>query len=252
MHIELLVKAASVNEEKSKAETTVEANELQQHFTTLINNLQLLLATSDAEPTETVSSSQSDIDTNIGECKAYLNLIDFPQEETCKILDVHSLLDLLKPYLDFQRLYILEMIVGQFKSEKARERTQKYRDLLDAYQSQVNLGKFVLTIAMDNLPVNPPFMSPFSLQLESKWATCTIQDLESLLTQILPESIGHIFVWFYKAHHVADNSICFDYVISPSIVEILKKEAERKQAIMRSAGVLRISIDGTHFRPKVG
>ena len=225
---------------------------MQQRFTVLINKVQPILATSDANPTATISTSHSDIDTSIGDCIACLHLIDFSQEETNNISDVQSLLDFVVPYLDFQRFHILEMIVGQFKSEKARESTQKYRDLLNNYQSQVNLGKFVLAIVMRTPPANPPFMRPFSLQLESKWATCTIQDLENLLTQILPKSVGHIFVWFYKAHQVAhDNSICLDYIISPSIVEILKNEAERKQDILRSAGVLSISIDGTNFRPKV-
>ena len=202
--------------------------------------------------TESVSISQSATDTSVSECKAYLHLIDFHQEETDNISDPQSLFELLMPYLDFQRFHILEMIVGQFKSEKARKKIQNYRRLLNTYQS-LNLGKFVLAMAMQNAPLNPPRMRPFTLKLESKWATCTIHDLETLLNRILPKSIGHSFVWFCKASQVAkNNSIRLDYIVSPSVVDFLKHEVERKQAILGSAGILKLSIDGTVLKPKVG
>ena len=247
-------------EQQTEAETKpalVDTNEMQRRFTALIGKVQPLLDTPDADPTESasesVSTSESATDTSVSECQAYLDLIDFPEEETDNISDLQSLFKLLTPYLDFQRFYILEMIVGQFKSEKAREKTHKYRDLLNTYQSQVNLGKFVLAIVTRTPPANPPFMRPFSLQLESKWATCTIQDLENLLTRLLPKSIGHTFVWFCNAIQAADdNSICLNYIVSPSVVEILKEEAEKEQGILRSAGVLRLSIDGTDIKSMVG
>ena len=202
--------------------------------------------------TESVSISQSATDTSVSKCKGYLHLIDFPEEETDSISDPQSLFKLLMPYLDFQRFHILEMIVGQFKSDKAKKKIQNYRKLLSTYQS-LNLGKFVLAIAMRSAPLNPPFMRPFSLQLESKWTTCTIQDLETLLNRILPTSVGDTFMWFCKARQVADdNSICLDYIVSPSVVDILKQEAKRKQGILGSAGILRLSIDGTDLKPKVG
>ena len=247
-------------EQQALAETKpalVDTNEMQRRFTALIDKVQPLLDTPDADPTESatesVTTSESATDTSVSECLAYLDLIDFPEEETDSISDLPSLFKLLTPYLDFQRFYILEMIVGQFKSQKAREKTQKYRDLLNTYQSQVNLGKFVLAIVTRTPPANPPFMRPFSLQLESKWATCTIQDLENLLTRLLPKSIGHTFVWFCNASQAADdNSICLNYIVSPSVVEILKEEAEKEQGILRSAGVLRLSIDGTDIKSMVG
>lgn len=247
-------------EQQTEAETKpalVDTNEMQRRFAALIDKVQPLLATPDAIPTESasesVSTSESATDTSVSECQAYLDLIDFPEEETDNISDLQSLFKLLTPYLDFQRFHILEMIVGQFKSEKARQKTLKYHGLLDTYQSQVNLGKFVLAIAIRTPPANPPFMRPFSLQLESKWATCTLQDLENLLTRLLPKSIGHTFVWFCNASQVTDdNSIYLNYIVSPSVVEILKEEAEKKQGILRSAGVLRLSIDGTVIESMVG
>ena len=296
----------SGEEKQSEAEAKpalVDTNEMQRRFTALIDKLHSLLANQDADPTqsvntsesatesigidesspesvntnksstesisinesatesvsitdtaiESISISQSATDTSVSECKAYLHLIDFPEEERDNISDPQSLFKLLMPYLDFQRFYILEMIVGQFKSDKARKKIQNYRGLLSTYQS-LNLGKFVLAIALRNAPLNPPFMRPFTLQLESKWATCTIQDVENLLNRILPKSIGHTFVWFCSASQAADdNSISLDYVVSPSVVDILKKEAKRKQGILESAGILRLSIDGTDLsKPKVG
>ena len=47
-------------------------------------------------------------------------------------------------------------------------------------------------------------------------------------------------------------TICLDYVVSPSVVEMLKEEAERKQPILKSAGILRLSVNGTDIKPKVG
>ena len=234
-----------------------------------MDKVQPLLATPDVDPTESasesVSTSESATDTSVSKCQAYLDLIDFPEEQANNISDLQSLFKLLTPYLDFQRFHILEMIVDQFKSEKAREKTQKYRDLFDTYKSEINLGKFVLAMAMRTPPENPPFMRPFSLQLESKWATCTIQDLENLLVQILPKSIGHTFVWFCNASQSSvDNSIRLDYVVSPCIVKSIKEEfvdmstkeeakkEKRKQYILKSAGILWLSIDGTDITPKVG
>lgn len=246
----------TTEEQQTEAETKpalMDANDLQRKFSALIDKVQPLLSTSDAEPTESINPNESATDTSVSECKAYLHLIDFDQDELDRsISDPQSLFNLLTQYLSFQRFHILEMIVGQFKSERAREKMQKYRDLLDEYQSQVNLGKFIQAIKTQIPPENPLFMRKFSIQLESQWVTCTVQDLENLLTQILPKSIGFTFVWFCKASQGVDNSISLDYIVSPSVWEILKKEAQKKQGILRSAGVLSICIDGTDFRTKVG
>ena len=243
-------------EQRTKAETKpalVDTNEMQRRFTALIDKVQPLLDTPDAEPTEWFSTGESATDTSVSECKAYLHLIDFDQEDTESISDLQSLFKLLIPYMNFQRFHILEAIVHQFKSAKARRKTQKYRDLLNAYQSTVNLGRFVQAVTRQSPPENPPFMRPFSLQLESKWATCTIKDLESLLVRILPKSIGYTFMWFCKARQIPDdNSIYLDYIVPPSVLDMLQKEAERKQGILRSAGVLSIHIDGTDISSKVG
>ena len=231
---------------------------MQRWFTTFMEKMRSLLIVPNAD---LVSTGESATDTSISKCKAYLHLIDFPQEEMDNISDPQSLFELLMPYLNFQRFHVLEMIVGQFTSEKvnkyhaelekATKKVDKYRAKLEKYQSQVKLGKFVLNMVTP--PINPPFMRPFGLQLESKWTTCTVQDLEKLLTQILPKSIDHTFVWFCKASQVpSDNSICLDYVVSPSVVEMLKEEAERKQPILKSAGILRLSVNGTDIKPKVG
>ena len=128
----------------------------------------------------------------------------------------------------------------------------KYRALLDEYQTQVNLGKFIQAIKTQTPPESPNFMRKFSLYLESQWVTCTVQDLENLLTQILPKSIGFTFVWFCQASQGVNNSICLDYIVSPSVWEIFKKEAQKNQGILKSAGVLSICIDGTDFRSEVG
>lgn len=236
---------------------------MQQRFAALIDKVQPLLSTPDADPTELVSTteppselasiSESATDTSVSECKAYLNLIDFDKDELDRnVSDPKSLLQLLRPYLSFQRFHILKMIVGQFKSKKAEKKMNKYHDLLNSYQSVVNVGRFVQAITTQSPPENPDFMTKFSLYLESQWAKCKVQDLENLLTQILPKSIGYTFVWFCKANREGDNSICLDYVVSPSVWEILKDEAEKKQGVLRSAGILKIHIDGTDIRPKVG
>ena len=139
----------SSEEQQTEAETKpalVDTNEMQRRFTALIDKVQPLLDTPDAEPTEWFSTGESATDTSVSECKAYLHLIDFDQEDTESISDLHSLFKLLIPYMNFQRFHILEAIVHQFKSAKARRKTQKYRDLLNAYQSRVNLGRFVQAV----------------------------------------------------------------------------------------------------------
>ena len=247
--------------------TLVNTNDLQLKFTSLIGKVQPLLATPDADPTESVNTDKSATDTSINKCQAYLRLLDFPQEQIDSISDPQSLFKLLTQYLNFQRFHILEMIVGLFKSDEAKRKIQKYRDVLELYQSQVKLGSFVQAIQPQTQPdnpthepdnptheciKNPTFMRPFTLQLESKWATCLIKDLQKLLFRLLPKSIGHTFVWFCKASQVPDNnSICLKYVVPLSIVESITKEAKRKQGILESAGVLMLSIDGANFRPKV-
>ena len=241
--------------EKQQSETEakpalMDTDEMQQKFTGLIDKVQLLLATPDADPTEPVSTSKSATDISVNECKAYLDLIEFDTES---ISDLQSLFKLLIPYINFRRFHILEAIVGQFKSAKAKQEMQKYRALLNAYQSSVDLGRFVHAIKRQTAPENPAFMRHFSLQLESKWATCAIEDLENLLVQILPKSIGYTFVWFCNAHQfLNDNSIRLDYIVPPFMVENLRNVAERKKGILRSAGVLSICIDGTYIEPKVG
>ena len=239
----------------------VNANDLQRKFTALIDKVQPLLATPDADPTESVSTSESATDTSINKCQAYLHLINFPQEQIDKISDPQSLFRLLTQYLNFQRFHVLEMIVGLFKNEEAKRKTQKYHDVLKVYQSQVDLGTFVQAIEMQTHPdnptrectINPTFMRPFSLQLESKWATCSIKDLKRLLTRLLPKSISRSFVWFCKASRVPDdNSISLEYVVPLSIVDNIQKEAKKKQGVLGSAGILKLSIDDDHFRPKVG
>ena len=243
--------SVSSEEKQTKAETKpalLDANVMERWFTTFMEKMRSLLKTPSADLD---STGESATDTSISKCKAYLHLIDFPQEEMDKISDPQSLFELLMPYLNFQRFHVLEMIIGQFRSDKATSIIQKYHGRLDTYQSQVKLGKFVLDMVTP--PINPPFMRPFGLQLESKWATCTVQDLQKLLVQILPKSIGNTFVWFCKASQVpSDNSICLDYVVSPSVVEMLKEEAERKQPILKSAGILMLSVNGTDIKPKVG
>ena len=246
----------SSEEQQTEAEAKpalVDANDMQRKFLTLIDKVQPLLSTPDAEPTESDNTSESATDTSVSECKAYLHLIDFDQDELDRnISDPESLFKMLTQYLNFQRFHILEMIVGQFKSEGARKKMLKYRALLDEYQTQVNLGKFIQAIKTQTPPESPNFMRKFSLYLESQWVTCTVQDLENLLTQILPKSIGFTFVWFCRASQGVDNSICLDYIVSPSVWEILKKEAQKNQGILKSAGVLSICIDGTDFRSEVG
>lgn len=244
---ELLAEALEVyssEEQQTEAETKpalVDTNEMQRRFAALIEKVLPLFST-----------GESDTDTSVSECKAYLDLIDFDQEDTESISDLQSLFELLIPYMNFQRFHIFEAIVHQFRSEKATRKTQKYRDLLNAYQSRVNLGRFVRAVKTQIPPENPPFMRPFSLQLESRWVTCTIEDLQNLLGRILPKSIGHTFVWFCKARQVPDdNSIYLDYIVPPSVLEMLQKEAERKQGILRSAGILSIRIDGTDISSKV-
>ena len=215
---------------------------MQRRFKKLVHKVEPLLARPYADPTEPGISA---IDTSVNECNSYLNLIEFPQEDMINVSDLQSLFNLLMPYLNFQRFHILEMIVDQFKSAKAGTKMSKYRNLLNKYRSQVNLGQFVLATAMQTPLASPPFMRPFSLQLESKWATCTIQDLEILLARILPNSIAFTFVWFCNAIQVPKyNSISLEYVVSPSVVEILREEAEKKQGILRCAGILRICVDG--------
>lgn len=253
----------SSKDQLSEAETKptlVNTSDLQLKFTSLIGKAQSLLATPDADPTESVNTDKSATDTSINKCQAYLRLLDFPQEQIDSISDPQSLFKLLTQYLNFQRFHILEMIVGLFKSDEAKRKIQKYRDVLELYQSQVNLGNFVQAIQLQTQPdnptheciKNPTFMRPFTLQLESKWATCLIKDLQKLLFRLLPKSIGHTFVWFCKASQVpGNNSICLEYVVPLSIVESITKEAKRKQGILESAGVLMLSIDGTNFRPKV-
>ena len=250
--------------EKEAKPVLVDANEMQRRFAALIDKVQPLLSTPDADPTELVSIteppselasiSESATDTSVSECKAYLHLIDFDEKDELdrKISDPKSLFQLLRPCLNFQRFHILEMIVGQFKSEKAGKKMKKYHDLLNSYQSAVSVGRFVQAIKTQSPPENPHFMTKFSLYLESQWATCTVQDLENLLTRILPKSIGYTFVWFCKANQEPDNSICLDYVVSQSVWVILKTEVERKKNVLRSAGVLKIHIDGTDIRPEVG
>ena len=256
-YTELLAEAAAVkSSEEQQTETEAktvsgDANEMQRKFAEFIDDVQPLLATPDTEPTESITTSKSVTDTSVSECLAYLHLIDFDQKDTESISDLQSLFELLLPYVSFQRFHILEMIVGHFKSKRARDTTQKYHDLLKAYQSQVNLGNFVQSVAKQTLQQNPPFMRTFRLQLESQWATCTLQDLEELLIRILPKSIGHTFVWFCKASQLDDNSIRLDYIVSPSVVELLNGEAKRKRGILRSAGILGLSIDGANFTPKV-
>ena len=227
---------------------------MHRRFTKLIDKVQPLLATPDTDPTESCTTNESATDTSVSECQAYLHLIDFPPEETERIADLPSLFKLLTPYLNFQRFHIFEMIIGRFKSAEAREKTQKYREEhLDVYQAHVKLGRFALASDKQSPAVNPPFMRSFSLRLESKWATCTVQDLERLLTCLLPKSIGYTFVWFCKVYQVADdNSICLEYIVSPSVVDILTEEAEKKRGILRSAGILSLHVDGTPIRPKVG
>lgn len=244
-------------EQQSKMEskhTPVDEDEMHRKFAALINKVEPLLTTPDTDPTESCSTSESATDTSVSECQAYLHLIDFPPEETESITDLPSLFKLLTPYLNFQRFHIFEMIVAQFKSARAKEKTQKYREeLLNVYQAHVKLGRFALASEKHSPAVNPPFMRPFSLRLESKWATCVIQDLERLLTCLLPKSIGYTFVWFCRAYQVADdNSICLEYIVSPSVVDILTEDARKKSGILRSAGILSLNIDGTLITPKVG
>lgn len=256
-------------------------------FDNLTESMEKILSNPDAEHDTTSWNTESD--QAVSEIQSYLQLIRFDEDQIQKLNHISSVFKFLSQYWNHQRCHLLKKIVDQFNSENAREKMQtflkQFKEFLEQfknYQSTTTLGYFAPAteaeaphaepVALaEELPENvnsahatlegnspkpvkyPPFMKTFKIKLQSTWATCTLRDAENLLENLLPDTVSQEFVWFSRAYRAEENSVCLEYVISPSVFDVLHHEMEMKveSMLLSSMGIISVHIDGLEVKRKV-
>ena len=229
-------------------------------FENLSGDLEKMLTNPGPSDTQSGSTGRN-TDEVVSGIRACLHLIGFKDEDIQEIRDLHSVIKILRQYLNYQRYHLLEKVVFQFGSEEARSEMRKFIEKFSDYQVTSLLGNFVpLTQSPDGdhstpeeKPLNllerkPAFMNSFKIELESKWATCTLTDAENLLVNLLPDTVGREFVWFSKANRAEENSVCLEYLVSPAVIELLGKEMKMRKQTLSSMGVHCVHVDSTVFK----
>ena len=228
-------------------------------FERLAGELEKMFTIPDSADTES-GSTRRNTDAVVSGIRAYLHLIGFKDEDIQEITDLHSVVEILRQYLNYQRYHLLEKVIFQFGSKEAQSEMRAFTEQFSEYQETTSLGNFVpLTPPPDddhsksegdppNIAVKkPPFMHSFKIMLEIKWATCTLRDAENLLVNLLPDTVGREFVWYSTAYRPEDNSVCLEYLVSPTVVELLGKEMEMRKQTLRSMGIHCVYVDSTVF-----
>jgi len=249
-------------------------------FDNLTESMEKILSNPDAEHDTTSWNTESD--QAVSEIQSYLQLIRFDEDQIQNIKHIPSVFKFLSQYWNHQRCHLLKKVVDQFSSENARKEMQTFLKQFKEYQSTTTLGYFApateaeapqaepVTLA-EELPesVNsahatlegispkpvkyPPFMKTFKIKLQSTWAMCTLRDAENLLDNLLPDTVSQEFVWFSRAYRAEENSVCLEYVISPSVFDVLHHEMEMKveSMLLSSMGIISVHIDGLEVKRKV-
>ena len=252
-------------------------------FDNLAGNMEKLLSNPDNSDTEGDTTSWiTESDQAVSEIQSYLQLIRFDEDQIQKLNHISSVFKFLSQYWNHQRCHLLKKVVDQFSSENARKEMQTFLKQFKEYQSTTTLGYFAPAteaeapqaepVALaEELPENvnsahatlegispkpvkyPPFMKTFKIKLQSTWAMCTLRDAGNLLDNLLPDTVSHEFVWFSRAYRTEENSVCLEYVISPSVFDVLHHEMEMKaeSMLLSSMAIISINIDGLDIERKV-
>ena len=229
-------------------------------FENLAGKAEEMLSIPDSSDTES-GSTRRDADAVVSGIRAYLHLIRFKDEEIQEITNLHSVIEILRQYLNYQRYHLLEKVIVQFGSGEAQTEMKQFIGQFSMYQATTLLGNFVpperspdehQLISEGNPPNSaakkPPFMNSFKIVLESKWATCTLTDAENLLVNLLPDTVSREFVWFSTAYRAEENSVCLEYLVSPAVIELLGNEMETRKQTLSSMGVHCVHVDSTVFK----
>ena len=224
-----------------------DAKDMHIRFETLAGKVENMLTISDSSNTES-GSTRRNTDAVVSGIRAYLHLITFKDEHIQEMTDLASVIKILRQYLNYQRYHLLEKVIFQFGSKKAQsEMKEEFIDTFSKYQATTLLGAFVLSLKRDppNSAVkNPPFACSLKIMLESKWATCTLRDVENLLVNLLPDTVGREFVWFSTAYPAAEDTlVCLEYLVLPTVIELLRKEMKMRKQTLRSMGIHCVQVD---------
>ena len=248
----------STVEDKATEYAEYDAKDMSREFEDLAGKVKEILTDSDSPGSDTAISG----------IQAYLDLIKFKKEDIERVKDLQSVIEFLRKYWNYQRYHLLEKLVNQFSSKQAQAEMQKFIDKFGIYQATTTLGEFIPLTQGEGSPdcenlvhatvegdpsttKNPPFMKSFKIKLESKWATCTLRDADNLLVNLLPDTVSHEVVWSSAAYRTKENSVWLEYLVSPTVVELLNKVMEIRRKNMRSMGVLCVQVDDHDFKPEV-
>ena len=249
-------------------------------FDNLAGRMEKLLSNPDpSEAGQDTTSSITEADQAVSEIQSYLHLIRFDNDQIQTIQHIPSVFKFLSQYWNYQRCHLLKKVVDQFESQKASTEMHEFLVEFKGYQSTTKLGSFAPATeaeapqaeSAEGLQENvnpapatlegahpkpvkyPPFMKTFKIKLQSTWAMCTLRDAENLLENLLPDTISLEFVWFSRAYRAEENSVCLEYMISPSVLDVLHPEMEMKveSMLLSSMGIISVHIDGLEVENKV-
>ena len=256
------------------------ANDMSRMFDDLAGKMEEILSNPDPSDTEVTEQDTTawvtESDEAVSQIQAYLQLIRFNEEDIEQIKDLPSVFKFLCQYWNYQRCHLLKKVVDQFNSEKAQTEMQRFLDHFKEYQTTTKLGYFAPAAQAEapraepaeGLPedTNPahetlegapskiaPFMKTFKVKLQCAWADCTLWDADNLLENLLPNTVSREFVWFSRAYRAEENSVCLEYVISPSVSKVLQHEMEMKKENMplSSMGIIGVQVDGLEIEQMV-
>ena len=276
-----LFKTASLTQKKTEKCAKYNAKYMHRGFEELAGKVEKMLTTPDSSDTES-SNTPRTADAVVSGIRAYLHLIGFKDEDNIQeITDLHSVIVFLRQYLNYQRYHLLEKVIFQFGSKEAQSEMKGFIDQFSEYQETTSLGNFAPLTQPERSPDDhhstsegdpaakqppddhhstsdgnpaakqPPFMNSFKIVLESKWATCTLRDAESLLVNLLPDTVSREFVWYSTAYRAEENSVCLEYLFPPAVIELLRKEMEMRKQTLRSMGIHCVQVDSKFFRTAV-
>ena len=262
----LKTETGSLTQKQAEGDTNYDAKDMIIKFEDLAGNVEELLTNPDSSGTESGIT-----DTAVSGIQAYLHLIKFKAEDIEKVEDLHSGIELLRQYWNYQRYHLLEKVINQFSSETAHTKMEEFINHFSMFQATTTLGDFVPSIRLEGssdgekpvratleedppIPTakNPPFMNSFKIKFESKWATCTLRDADNILLNLLPDTVSREFVWSSVAYREEENhAVCLEYLVSPTVVELLSKEMKKRTKSMCYMGILCVQVDSDEFKPEV-
>ena len=255
---------ASLSQKKTDECAKYNAKFMHRQFEVLAGKVEKMLTNPDFSDTESGYSTRRDPDAVVSGIRAWLHLIGFQEKDIQQSTNLHSVIEILRQYLNYQRYHLLEKVIFQFCDKKAQDEMKEFIDQFSEYQATTSLGNFVpskqhpndghLTSEGDPPDIaakKPAFMNSFKIVLESKWATCTLMDAENLLVNLLPDTVSREFVWFSKADRAEENSVCLEYLVSPAVIELLGNEMETRKQTLSSMGIHCVHVDSKIFKTAV-